>query len=817
MKKFYLAFLLLISIGLTVSAQIKISGTINDKSGNPIPFGSVYVKSTTLATSANADGNYTLSVEKGKYTLIFRALGYKSQEQIVTLEKNIIINPALAEDAYAIQDVVISGAEDPAYSIIRKTIAKRKEHLTEVNEFTCDVYIKGLQKLLAAPKKFLGRDIGKMTGEIGLDSNRQGIIYLSESESRYSFKQPDQVHEEMISSKVSGSNRAFSFNRASDLQVNFYENFQTYDGISLRPIVSPIADNAFFYYNYKYLGVTTENGNTIYKIRVIPKRDADPVYRGIIYVINDEWRLSDVDLLLTKEANISILDTLQIKQQFIPVGKKFWMPSSLKLDFNGGLFGFRFGGYFIAVYNNYDLETKKTKKDFAETMRITREVNKKDSAYWDQARPIPLTPEEKTDYIKKEALADKRSSKVYLDSLDKANNKFKLGKFIVGSGYNVRNRFEKSVLNFSSLKNAVFFNTVEGYGFNYGVSYRKQIDSLNNKYFSVTGKLRYGFSSKKFYPAAGVPFPVGNYTIGVYGGGDLLDLNNQAYQSQLGNSFGSLWYQTNRLKLYEKKYAQISASGRVYGGLTGSISAEYANRKSLQNTSYEIWRKAKNTIYTSNNPFDPLNNTDLFPENQSVKLSLRVNYSFSNKYVTYPSGRFYTGSKYPRLSLGYTKGLPNIFGSDVDYDLVFAELAKNDIPLGFYGKFSFMVGAGKFLNDKSLYYTDFKHFTGNQGITFTPHNNGFLFLDYYSFSTSDKYLELHASHNFSGFILNKIPLIRTLKLQEIIGVNYLTTPASGNYSEAYFGLNYLTFKAYYGFSFVNGKKIDNGFKLSLGF
>jgi hypothetical protein len=91
-------------------------------------------------------------------------------------------------------------------------------------------------------------DVQKATREAGLDSNRTGIVYLSESQSKLSFMRPDDVHEELISSKVSGSNRAFSYNRASDLRVNFYENTQVWEGLSNRPLVSPIADNALFYY-----------------------------------------------------------------------------------------------------------------------------------------------------------------------------------------------------------------------------------------------------------------------------------------------------------------------------------------------------------------------------------------------------------------------------------------------------------------------------------------------------------------------------------------------------------------------------------------
>ena len=84
----------------------------------------------------------------------------------------------------------------------------------------------------------MGFDVQKAARENGLDSNRRGIVYLSESESKYSFQKPNNSHEELISSKVSGSNRAFSYNRASDLKVDFYENIQDWEGLSNEPDIA---------------------------------------------------------------------------------------------------------------------------------------------------------------------------------------------------------------------------------------------------------------------------------------------------------------------------------------------------------------------------------------------------------------------------------------------------------------------------------------------------------------------------------------------------------------------------------------------------
>jgi hypothetical protein len=136
---------------------------------------------------------------------------------------------------------------------------------------------------------------------------------------------------------VSGRNRAFSFNRASDMAVNFYQNYETWRGMSNRPLVSPVADNAMFYYNYRYIGTSVENGETINKIQVSPKRAHDPCFEGYIYILDDSWRIYGLQLYITKKANINFVDTLKINQQFFPVSEKIWMTSSVKFEFTGGL------------------------------------------------------------------------------------------------------------------------------------------------------------------------------------------------------------------------------------------------------------------------------------------------------------------------------------------------------------------------------------------------------------------------------------------------------------------------------------------------
>ncbi|MBB2145590.1 carboxypeptidase-like regulatory domain-containing protein [Pedobacter sp. LMG 31464] len=817
MNKINLLLILMLAFyNVSVAQQYQISGKITEAGGEIIPFASVYVKNTAKGVSANADGVYKLTLDKGDYTLVYKAIGFKTIEHSVNLTTDLTLNQKLASESYTLKNVVIRpNAEDPAYEIIRQAIKNRKTHLNEVDSYSSNVYIKGLQKLVGAPKKFFGRDIQKT---LDLDTNRKGILYLSESQSVFSFKRPNKIHEEMVSSKVSGRNNSFSFNKASDLIINFYENLLLEgSGLSARSFVSPIADNALFYYKYKLLGTTEENGVTINKIEVIPRRTNDPVFRGIVYIADDSWRLMGTNLNLTEAAGINFVDTLNISQQFIKI-ENVYMPSDIKFQFNGNVLGFKFEGYYVGIYSNYDIHPNFPKNYFtAEILKVTKAVNKKDSLYWMNIRPIPLTDEEKFDYKKKDSIALRKTSKRYLDSVEKEHNEFGIVKMLL-TGYDINKRYEKKYIHFDPIIRSVFYNTVEGFGLKYGVTFRKVLE--DRKTYTIRPEVRYGFSNHVFTANLSGSYyydPLKRASIGASFGSDISDLNRYGSMSLLSNSINTLLFERNLSKFYKKEFANINTTRELADGLQASASIDYNKNYTLKNTSNYKLRDLKDEEYTSNNPFTPNSETPLFPTYTAVSISAGLTYTIGQKYITRPDGKFYQESKYPRFQLGYTKGIKGILSSDVDYDLVNLEIYQDRISTGLLGYSSFVVGAGKFLNNTSVFYPDSKHFRGNNSTVFPPNLRKFRFLDFYQYSTSREYVEVHFEHNFAGFMINKIPLLRKLKLEEIVGVNYLTQPGKRNYKEFYFGVERLGFGASYGYAYDGNKKVDQGFRITYGF
>lgn len=242
-----LTFLLLVCCSsVKLNATVTIKGTVTDDSNQPLPFCNIYIPNSSYACVSNETGNFALQVSPGDYTITFQFIGFKKQNiPVHAVDETISLDIKMEPEVLELQEVIInSDREDPAYAIIRKAIEYRQDNLKSVRSFSCDAYIKGLQKLIEAPDKVLGIQLSTI---VDVDSNNSGIVYLSESSSTFHYQYPDNSKEIMHASIVSGDDQQFSWNDAASMQMNFYNNLETLEGFSQRGFVSPIADNALFF------------------------------------------------------------------------------------------------------------------------------------------------------------------------------------------------------------------------------------------------------------------------------------------------------------------------------------------------------------------------------------------------------------------------------------------------------------------------------------------------------------------------------------------------------------------------------------------
>lgn len=807
MKKIFTLLL----FAFTISAFAQIKGTITDEAGKTLPAVNVYIENTYNGTSSNELGLYELSVKSpGKYILVFQYLGYKTQKATVNAERfPHVLNITLQEENISMAEVVIDSKENPANAIIRSAIASKKQNSAMTSKFTADFYSRGIFRVKDAPKKILGQ---KVDEDGILDSTGTGIIYLSETVSRITFEKPDKLKENIIASKISGNDSGFSYNTAMNTNYDFYENYVDF-GINM---VSPIANNAFNYYKFKIEGTfIDDNNNTINKIKVIPRRDSEPVFEGYIYIVEDSWAIYAVDLdIKGYRMQEPILDVMNLTQNFsYNTNSKIWAKSLQTLEFNAGLFGITFTGKFTHAFSNYEFKEAFEKKTFTrEIVSIEKEANKKEDSFWNSVRPVPLTEEESRDYIKKDSIQTIRKSKTYLDSIDGKSNKFKV--FDIISGYSYKSSYKNWSVNYDGILQMPSFNTVQGWNLNSGFSFMKR--NPDERTYTTFGiKMNYGFAEDRLRAYGYFSTRLNNQTnayLFASGGNEVAQFNPTAIGS-LVNSVSTLFFKDNYMKLYDKTFGRVGYQQEVTNGLFLTGNLEYSRRKSLyNNTDYVLIKNDKD--YTSNNPLAPNANTlPIFENHNLAKASISAQFNFGQEYISRPDGKMnMRNDKYPVISATYEKAFA---GSEknYEYDAIYARMTY-DVTLGNKGELGVNLKAGKFFNAENISFADYKHFNGNQTHIGQSERylNVFNLLPYYSNSTNDSYIELHAEHNFKGYIMNKIPLLNKLKSNLVVGYHAIAVPDLKPYSEFSVGLDNLGFGKFRMLRVDYVRSYQNGFQ-----
>ncbi|HVS98594.1 MAG TPA: DUF5686 and carboxypeptidase regulatory-like domain-containing protein, partial [Puia sp.] len=510
MQRLVLIFVLAFAGGTAVFAT-RVSGTVRDDNGNALAYASLLVKGTTRGVTTGIEGRYSIELQPGQYTLVCQYVGYGREEKNITVgEAAVAVDFRLSRQQLSMAAVVVRpGGEDPAYAIIRHAIKRRREYDTPLDSFTCEVYIKTLMRTRGLPDRLLGKKIQEEDKkDIGVDSAGKGIIFLSESLTKVSFKRPDKIKLEVLSGRQSGSN---GYGFTIPTFVNFYDNNVAVLGnLSPRGYISPIADGALAYYRYKFLGSFFEDGKEINEIQVIPRRKFEPVFSGKIDIVEGDWRIHSLDLLLVRTSLLQLLDTLEIKQLQAPLSggaaPAVWKVKSQVVYFTFKVLGIDAVGNFLNVYNNYDIQPKFRRKFFNNVLiRLDTAANKKTRAYWDSVRPLPLEPDEKINYSIRDSIYryrfDSMGNPGNRDSLLKKQGHLKA--LAVFTGFDRSDFREPRPLHYSMGPpfSGLHYNTVEGVNLEVYGAVRKTLGGGLGD-IELAPHVRYGFHDTRLNPWA---------------------------------------------------------------------------------------------------------------------------------------------------------------------------------------------------------------------------------------------------------------------------------------------------------------------------
>jgi len=117
--------LLFLFLGLQSFAQTQITGTISGTDGLTLPGVNVLVKGTSVGTTTDINGKYTIEVPVTEVVLLYSFIGFESQEISVGNQK--VIDVVLQQSTESLEEVVVVGYGEVRKRDVTGSISKVKE------------------------------------------------------------------------------------------------------------------------------------------------------------------------------------------------------------------------------------------------------------------------------------------------------------------------------------------------------------------------------------------------------------------------------------------------------------------------------------------------------------------------------------------------------------------------------------------------------------------------------------------------------------------------------------------------------------------
>ncbi len=780
----YLRFLLVLaSLGIIVSfSHAQLSGYVTTDAGEALPYASVYVEGTSIGTTSNSDGFYSLNLEPGQYSITCEYLGYSTEIHKVQIQSEPVrldfsLNPMLVN----LPEMMITpDGEDPAYRIIREARKHRKQNLYADMPQKCDLYMKGRIGLFDAPDQLMGQDLTEL--ENYFDSIGTRLFYLSETISTL-YKTKDDIQEIIHSSRVSG-NSGVSFNRGKFVEYSIYQrNIQSPFG----KLINPIGPYAFAYYEFKLLSINSTDNGLNYKIQVIPKNSSEPTVFGTIYISEKDWKVSGFSFNSEgKRVQLEIIDTFHLQQEYIDVqGNKVLFKNSV--DFQVKILGFKLRGLFLAVYTDYAFG-QAALSDYDERLSVAFQdsaINNEDG-YWSEVRPVKLTEEEIRDYEIKDSLTAQYNSEK--DSMENVRNRYRFMNVLNGYAYN--KDAQNIHFSHSGLLDNIGFDPVRGVSaglkFSFSEIYNTRL-KWDVNYGTIDQRWRYGGEITHSFDENHVN------EISFSLGKKMKNINSTMPFSREVNEFMAIFFHRNYIRFYDGEYYKLNYKQRIVPGLNFRLFSTYNARTALHNnSSYSLFYKDRKY---HDNIIEAADKAQFRLSNTAFTIGTEIDFYPGTKYSKLPEGKIVTfQERFSRFTFAYMVALP-FLGADVRFHKLRIS-HQRFMNMGILGSGSLAISGEMLLGGKNLAYQDLLWIKDNG--SFYIHadevKQRFLGLDAYTYYSDDYALKFHYYHDFQGLILNKIPLLKKLGFTLSTRLSALYMPDRPFYTEIAVGVDRIGWK-----------------------
>lgn len=835
-RRFSLLFVCLTALLPQAFSQGQVlKGKITSNTGDTIPHAVIYIRELAQGTSANDRGVYSINLANGTYHCVFQSMGYETKEQTVTMiDGSQTLDVTLVEKPYMLTMVTVGTGkdEDPAYAIMRKAIGMAPFYLNQVSESKSKVYLKGTMQVtkIAGIVKALAKDEIRETGV------KEGETYFQESVNEVTFVAPDKYSQKILSISSTFPKgmsdmyfRHIGFNIydanigmfISPLSPEAFSHYKfTYEGCSLdgsrlvnKIKITPkiknqmtvsgyiyIADDFWNVHEFDFygelLGVKYHNKQSYAEVRpniFLPINyllDFDISVMGNKGTINYRSVVKYSTVTVNPNAkklaederkkgmNAIVPDTQNAKQKKL-AAKIEALLSKDKLSNRDAMELAKLMKQATDEARKEQQTPEEKKKDpllIESTFKFEVDslARKRDTTYWVEARPIPLSEVEIKSYARRDSILLIETKQ---DSVAK-RKPITLGGLAAGKTYYLGD--SSAYITHKGLLDAfaLYFHPADGYSYGQNVTFSKRFKDTTSFTASLNG--RYAFGRKALMGSLKLNYaylPERRALLELEVGRKSSDYERLNELSMLNNTYSSLFAHRSYISLYDRSFVSLYNAIDIAHGLRLLANATFYEHKPLDNVTNQsfFYRRRAFRSNTPNN-IHVLQDPDIVGYHKSSVLEVSLSYTPELYYRKDGRAKRMVRSKYPTVGIAWKKGFSNVFGSTSDFDLGAVSIRQN-ISMGVFQSLSYKAVAGMFFNKEQVYFADFKHFDNQRSsFQFGSFDNIFQLQQPYLTSTNDWYLSANATYKTMYLALKYLPFLSNTLMVEGLHVNFAKVP-----------------------------------------
>lgn len=737
-----------------------IKGVVIDSiTGEGLPYAQIFLTGSKTGALTNDNGGFTIITGVIFDKLKVSVVGYQTKEIEVPLGKHTDLEIKLVPTTVMLNEVIVRKTakyvkkDNPAVAFVEKLRARRNLYDPQNHAYyNYDKYEKvsfgfnnfntsSTRDILVQNYKFLKDyiDTCEVTGKVILP------LSIQEKVSEEHFRKSPRAHREVVMATnhagIDDQLDTESIKKFIDDVFREMDIFSNDITFMHNRFVSPLSSIGPDFYKY-YLDTVMVDGLQCYELTFTPFTTETFGFTGRLYVPANDTTLfiSKIMMNVPHNINLNYVSQVYLEQEYIkgPEGSRFKVRDDLLVEFRIAPKTPEIYARRQTYYDDHDFKQPRDLKIFNQSAEVIMQGKMKhDDNYWVAHRPVVAVKNEST---VKDMLTRLRQSKSF----------YWCEKVAVAliNGY-INTSSHDSKFDIGPLGSILGGNSLEGFRLGIGGMTTAQLHprwfgkfnvayGFRDERFKYMGQLEYSFVDKK---QQANEFPVNS-----------LRLMHRYDVDKIGQRFGSRNVTNVFLLLRRKDDDKIIYLRKTELEYKLETQSGFSFAAAVLHQRYEASRFL---------PFID-GNGNVFGHYNTAGFNVTLRYAPGEKFYQTRSFRIPINHDAPVFTLSHTFMPRGFLGCDYTINKTEASIQKR-FWFSAFGYTDIVVKAGKMWS--AVPYTELLF--PNASLSYAIQPESFALMNAMEFA-NDQYLSWDMTYWINGAILNRIPLIKKLKMREVV-------------------------------------------------